>query len=612
MLRTIVPKHRRPDPQAGTFTLKDRPIVFLAGWVFLGLAMTLCLAPTGALAQTQPIRVGAGSECDHDTILAALFEAAGNVGTDTIYLVNDQVYEEFIPVASDNVEIIGGFASCSDNTPDDTTDIFAPTSPGNVLDASGTGESYSLRLANLNLFGSSMVARGGVMLIEGTYQVALENIQIADGLANLGGGIYIDGSDGAELITSASEITFINNNVAVYGGGGIYCTGPANISFLRGAISSNTARGESDSTSLNAGGGVALHNGCDMESSAGGFLEGIYSNSLERPAVTGSAGGGGVAVLSGARFTASGTSTNAALISNNFSASRGGGVYVANSSSVVELRETWVVGNQADNTGGGVHVSNARFLMGRTRTGDDCHSLHRCSRLSENSVLAGGQERSAAIEVNSDGDADIMQTFIEQNSSPNASLATVRNVSSLALQDVIVAGNFGSDELIAIESHAEVNIHWSTLTQNALSSSVIAIQNGTTAGTIDLRGSIVWQPGIALVDSDHNATRTGDCVMAADFTGFPELTRTTSGPPGFMAVDDLRVTPEGNAVDYCDDASAPNSADMLSRFRPVDDPAEDVHGKYDLGAYEWRQEFGRLFKDRFEGHELLRGMRGMR
>lgn len=568
---------------------------------FLLIALLcLMLLPASAAAQPSPIRVGAGGACDHDTILGAIFEAAGNTGLDIIYVANDQVYDEFVPVASDSLEIIGGFESCSDNTADGTTQIFAPTSPGRVLATSGTDSAYSLRLENLQLYGSSMVARGGVVQIEGDYAVTLDNVQIADGRANYGGGIYIDGTDGAELVTEPSEITLITNNTAVYGGGGIYCRGAATINFTSGAISSNTARGESGTTSENAGGGVALHGGCEMTSSAGGGLEGIYANTFESPAVTGSAGGGGLSVQSGSTFTASGTDAHPAVIANNESDSRGGGIHAGGASTEVTLRDTWVIGNQAATSGGGVEVSAAHFSMARVRAGETCSNFLRCSRLSENSVITGGLERGGAIEVSSDGEAVIQRTYIEQNNAPNSSVAEVRGLSTLTLQNVVAANNFGSDELIFVENISEANIHWSTLAYNALETAVVSIQGGITAGSLDLHGSIVWQPGVDLVESDHNATLSGDCVMAADFSGFPELTRTNPGPPGFMAADDLRVTPSGNAVDFCDNSAVPNTVDMLGMFRPVDDDATDVHGPYDLGAFEWREAFGLVFRDRFE------------
>lgn len=567
------------------------------------LAAVLCLSllPAIGSAQPSPIRVGAGSSCDHDTIMGAIFEAAGNPGLDIIKLANDQVYEEFVSVAGDSIEIIGGYDDCGDTTAGGTTEIFAPTSPGRVLSTSGAEASHTLHLENLQLVGSGMVAHGGVVEIDGDYAVTLSNVEITDGLANLGGGIYIDGSDGAELSTALSEIAFIHDNVAVHGGGGIYCTGPAAIEFYRGAISGNTASGESDAIRDNAGGGVALHNGCQMLTRAGGGLEGIYNNTLNSPPVTGSEGGGGVAVLSGSTFGAIGTSTQPAVISGNFSEFRGGGVHADGAGTGVQLRNTWVNNNQAGSAGGGIHVSSSAGLaMFRTLDGENCHHLHRCSRLYGNSVLEGRQEHGGAIAVNSDAEVRIGHTFIEQNSAPTASVAIVRSLSTLIVANVVAANNFGSDELIHVEHISEADILWSTLAYNALSSAVFSIQHGTTAGTIDLRGSIVWQPFIDLVDSDHNATRSGDCVMAADFTGFPELTRTASGPPAFMAADDLRVTPEGEAVDFCDDASTSIETDVLDLSRPVDHSSEDEHGPYDLGAYEWRQAFGAIFSDRFE------------
>jgi hypothetical protein len=214
--------------------------------------------------------------------------------------------------------------------------------------------------------------------------------------------------------------------------------------------------------------------------------------------------------------------------------------------------------------------------------------------------LSGGVERGGAIEVSDNSEAFIERTFIEQNSAPTASVATVRDLASLTLKNVVAANNSGSDESIYIQHYAEANVLWSTLAYNALSTAVFGMEGGSTAGTLNLHGSIVWQPAIDLVDADANATLSGDCVMAADFTGFPELTRTTSGPPGFLAADDLRVTPSGNAVDFCDSGAVTNTVDMLGLFRPVDNDATDVHGPYDLGAFEWRDSFGEIFRDRFE------------
>jgi predicted outer membrane repeat protein len=560
----------------------------------------LLLVPTLVPAQPSPIRVGAGGACDHNTILGALFEAAGNTGLDVIHVANDQVYEEFLPVASDSLEIIGGFESCSDSTASGTTQIFAPTSPGQVVATSGSGAAYTLRLENLELYGTSMVARGGVVEINGDYEVMLDNVQISDGLANFGGGVYINGADGAELRTSTSDIVLISENVAVRGGGGIYCTGGATVRFMQGAIANNTANGESTTTQDNAGGGVALHNGCQMLSQAGGFLAGIYGNTLDTVPGIGSAGGGGVAVLSGSLFVAAGSADHPALIADNFSASRGGGVYADGADTQVQLRNSWINAKQAALAGGGLFVSDAGLAMVRTLQGEACHNTHRCSRLHGNSVLEGGQDHGGAIGINSDAFVQIGNTFIEQNSAPTASLAIVRGLSTLQFRNVVAANNAGSDELIRIDNVSEASVEWSTLAYNDLSTAVISIEHGTLAGSIDLRGSIVWQPAIDLVNSDHNATRSGDCVMAADFTGIPELTRTSSGPPGFVAADDLRVTPGGEAVDFCDDASIPTDVDIIGPGRPNDVDLTNEYGPYDLGAYEWRRTFGQLFADRFE------------
>jgi len=67
-----------------------------------------------------------------------------------------------------------------------------------------------------------------------------------------------------------------------------------------------------------------------------------------------------------------------------------------------------------------------------------------------------------------------------------------------------------------------------------------------------------------------------------------------------MDFDDYRITPSGNAVNFGDDADTSENGDILGRDRPVDDGSDDLHGPYDLGAYEWRAEFGELFSDRFE------------
>lgn len=505
-----------------------------------------------------------------------------------------------MPVASDSLDIIGRFESCSDNTADGTTEIVAPTSPGRVLSTSGADQDYSLHLENLELVGSSMVANGGVIQIEGNYDVTAANVQVTLGMANFGGGVYIDGTDGATLTTSQSEILFINDNEAVRGGGGIYCTGPATIEFNRGAISNNTARGESETTEDNAGGGVALHNGCQMTTRAGLFLEGIYDNTLESPPVTGSeGGGGGVAVLSGSTFTAEGSPSHPAIIATNFSDTRGGGVHADGGSTEVDLKDSWVSNNQAGSAGGGLYVSGATLSMRRTLAGSWCHTLLRCSRLEGNSVLEGRQEFGGAVGING-GEVAIEGTFIEQNSAPTASVAFVDNVATLSFENTVAANNFGSEALLRIEQFSQVNVHWSTLAFNDLDTAVFSIVVGSTAGSIDLRGSVVWQPVIDLVASDINATRSGDCVMAADFTGFPELTRTSSGPPGFFAADDLRVTPEGEAVDFCDTAGVPNNTDGLGLVRPIDDPGDDAFGPYDLGAFEWKTSFGAIFSDRFE------------
>jgi len=527
--------------------------------------------------------VGATADCSSNSIPGALLLSALNgPGLDVIRLASDQSYTaQHVVISNQSVSLIGGYSSCSDPTGGGQTTVSGAGGSSNpVVEISGTvNGTRSVELVNLVISGGE---EGGVV-ITGANLVSIQGSLITGNQRDYGGGISLDGSDGA--ILTVTESTGVIGNSAVGGagaGGGIYCVNGGTV-LLSGLVADNSAW---------FGGGVGLVT-CSMNDFAGGPLRGITGNTATF--------GGGIAAFNASVVNLYGSPSRPALVDGNIAAGNGGGVYV--SESTVVARDSWITNNTAGDLGGGVAVSLGGSFGAVRTLGAECHTADRCSRISGN--IANGTAGGGAVLVEGDGVADIRQTYIEGNRADFGSAARVGGAGSqLLLEGDVVAGNIGAS-VIQQGGGSFVRAAFVTSDRNTGGGAGYGFYSNETDTTETrihssiINDPLVWGGGV------NGATHFYDCLLVASSLGLANPgTLVTVADPQLRnpAAGDFHLDLGSPAIDYCDTFTyTPQNSDVDTEARGTDLPsAPNGVGVYDLGADEWSEAALVLFGDGFE------------
>jgi predicted outer membrane repeat protein len=274
-------------------------------------------AHAGAFNNITVGQAGLAGNCTVATIQEAINLAAAHPGPDTIWVTRDTPDGYYLATASltindPNVEIVGGFDNCFDETPSGYTDI---SGNGNALDP--------------------------VFRIRGTSSVRLQNLVITLGDADgtEGAGIDFQGSGVLEIVNSVLEY---NNTQGGSFGGGIRVVGNVDLAIANSRINNNTAQ-SGGGISFQGTGRVILNNTA------------VYENAAR-------ASGGGL-FLQGSGGTISAYLEQGVTISRNSAADDGGGVY-AGTQVGLEWNgadaEMWL--NTAGDLGGGIVATDGTTL----------------------------------------------------------------------------------------------------------------------------------------------------------------------------------------------------------------------------------------------------------
>ncbi|MEM9529321.1 MAG: hypothetical protein AAGA23_00235 [Pseudomonadota bacterium] len=206
------------------------------------------------------ITVGSDAACDFNNLQAAV-DSIPRGESDVIRLANN-LNAEPVQVVGVSIDVIGGYTSCTDSTSNanDRSIIrgFGGVQP--VVFASGftNAEPQYLRLTSVIVEDGSAEFGSGIR-VGARYAANLSNVIVRDNVSqDSGGGIYLDGSNGATLRLEYG--TRVEDNHAGKYGGGIFCRN-GQIDFRDGAIDSNLAGAH--------GGGVHLDN-CELTGSFSG------------------------------------------------------------------------------------------------------------------------------------------------------------------------------------------------------------------------------------------------------------------------------------------------------------------------------------------------------
>lgn len=580
------------------------------------------LCANGAAAATYA--VGTGTGCTHSSLQAALNAAASNASG--LHLIKLPTGTYFVPNGVSlinpqaNINLVGGYASCTATTP--------TAGARSVIDASGgnegtafdiryevAGEVRRIRLQRIDITGGSGETgifanpEGGGLELRGNLYIELDQgTRVLNNRSRRGGGVFLRGGPHTVVldVRGGSEI---RNNVADIDGGGIYCQRDAYVYIHNSRVNFNEAGRD--------GGGLWLGDACGTIVSTGSSTTVEFNGNRAGTVFTAAGEGRG-----GAIFYRSGVSVQSpdnlaigslnspnagpilfvgnsagGLTSFGNAGSGGGAIYLEGTASErhrVAIQDA-VFANNSTASQGGSAISVFRGIQllveGTPRRCEGAFGFGLCSAFS-------GHEKSV---IRLDG-AFAGSTLPE----PRVTVRRTRftgNLGGLGVFDDAagrvgqrmrvehsVFDNNGNTSLSHFEG-TDFSLLYSTVIGNSFSSAVLrSLAAAVNLHSIDMTGSILWQPGIQ-VYLNYRSSGGGDtlihrgCLLAHSTQGLPLPSLIQTAAPQLAA--DWTPNINSPALDVCDNAVGTASVDAYGQARPVDQPwLDNVLGAFDLGAVE--------------------------
>lgn len=596
------------------------------------LAAILLLAATanGADATSQPfgydpdgstvtVTVGSDGACNYANITQAVVLAPAAT-TLVIHIAKNNVMTATQTIIGRNVEIYGGYDTCSTIVPSGHTLLSGSAFTGSVLRTNASfavGNAYEVLLSGITIAngtGSSAFPGGG-MTIDGPFGVVLVDTYVqGNTTAFSGGGILIRGEPGTgatvleRTYLAITGNSIINDNIAGMGGG-IACSGRTYVQTLDGFVTSNMAS--------SAGGGVHSEQ-CFI--SIGGHS--VPAFGIRNNSVTNAGGTGGGIYAAGGKVFVGGSNTRTSVIANN-TASIGGGIAVDTGD--LRVQDAHVTSNTATLRGGGIYVVNSTTNVERVRVASICHASLRCLEISDNQVTGTGSTAGGGALFAVGGTTRIAGAFIENNRvAAGRGMAVAASnalgtgggagVDGLRILGSVIATNgtggpaVGTDSSVVHIENSSAALGFNTFSRNLAVPRIV--YTPTTGGgplyPIRIYGTIFDSPtGLAASPGTTGTVPTGDCNRLNESSS-PFATgsaRSTSLAPMFVnaAANDFMLAFNSPMLDWCD-ASFNYSIGLTGEggVRPYDDPFfTPVYGNWDLGALEL-QPLDILFKNGFE------------
>jgi predicted outer membrane repeat protein len=567
---------------------------------FLLIASSLSLATAHAAVYT----VGADGACTHTTIADAAAAAESHPGADTIHVAYNQAYTEqaIVLSASEEVELIGGFADCSQAESDGSH---------TTIDGSGgdtepvfriTGDTGSLvRISYLTIQGGDEdgSGKGGGIYFKGNGILELNHATVTQNIAGSGGGIYAEGTGGETELVIGVDVA-ITGNTARHDGGGVVNDGTEmTMTQPDSYIASNHAPD-------GYGGGLLVlsenRNAYTYLGSTGlGNLGPVYLNDANR--------GGGVAVRSGDDFKAelhlfSTDPARPVRIRSNTAASEGGGIDLHGDYARVIGWYAWIEDNLAphgaaislrDSEGSafGVWFNDPKL---RPLGSIDCPIGTPCGGIVGNAAEDGSaQPSNGVIEVGAFGFTRFHRMIFEGNIGKFLFRGDGPGDGGLGLEThhVAITGNTVSGELIATENDGGddgiIGLYDTTIAGNSIGAAVVMRISNAYEGADQMFRTIIWQPGKTTLDL------TGGPPLDLFDDMVSERDSVDGGNTPYVVVQDPRfVDPEHG--DYSLRAGSPavdsttivegDDRDLDSNPRDIDLPLINYLGVRDLGAIE--------------------------
>lgn len=592
----------------------------------LGLAFALAVLGVGS-AQATVYTVGPGGGCTHATVQAAITAAQASPPAADQIRVSTGTYaaQELIVSLNQELDIVGGYASCSATQPTAGSRAILDGQGGNartVLVAFVDSGSV-LRLRNLTLRRGDIAGsgEGGGIYFEGHGRLELSDSTLANNDAGYGGGLFARGYSGSARVVFGPNVT-VSGNTARHSGGGVYLDQVTFEMTQPGSgLFSNAALGEG---SGGYGGGLMMlvnnRNAYAYIGSGLGSAGAIFGNTAKY--------GGGVAMFAN-NATDDGPEAELQMhspvpgqpagIRNNIASQQGGGLYLSGHNDPIPSQYSllramfWhaeLRGNSApagaaiySDTGGAFNV--IRF-SGDTTThpppgGVLCPTGGFCSGIIDNVAETpdGTATTGAVIHLLDDGNSLAIHTdfldpplparggaLIEGNRGGHLILAGTD--ASVRIGNALIADNQAQFSLINKEGDGGfLFLRDTTLAGNAIGTGHVAL--AVAGNDVRLARSILWQPGRTLLQCS-GCSRTFERLIVSERGSLDggSSTQVVVADPRFVdpANGDYRPRAASPAVDHAP-TLAGDDRDVLNFARDVDLPIRiGTFGDRDVGAFE--------------------------
>ncbi len=549
--------------------------------------------------------------------------------------ITTETYNENVVIDDKDVQLLGGYASCShassgifDNNSVTTTvkPVNGSGQPAIRIKASNAKRDVTLRnLSAKNGEPSSAISGGGISIYNANLDLTLNTIMLAQNTGGSGGGLAVRSG---HTNIKAHNLGIINNT-APYGGG-IYCSGVNNSILIDGDENASSFGIVSNKATTGSGGGAYISNGCTFTSYVGasdGFdVRGFLNNKAETSGGALYVGGAGKVYLWGNKYCSLvspnicyGDNSRPVNLSSNTALSRGGAIFAVGSGSAVYGSNIKVNANTADK-GSAVYLMNEATFQTQTSydngwssnnngpvfplKADHCWSNGKCNQFIGNSAftsIAG-----SVFYVKSGSQLKMSRSHIEDNQSYGTFMFNIGDIdTSFDLEDSYVTGNGtqstnGNLSPIAVYSDASARIINSTIADNNASSS--SVRNYS--ANLKMYSSIIHDiTGAEALDENNPVSSDTDCLIVNKL-GHINDPRSMVADPKFVdrANKNYHINAATSpAVDYCDNSLAQvTSQDTDREDRGWDDyTVNNLYGPYDIGADE-TYDNDIIFKDGFE------------
>lgn len=604
-----------------------------------GFGILFCIWSAAAIADVD-VTVGIGTGCQYPTVQAAINGANAANGVTRIRVTRSQTYTaQAIDIDSKNVQLLGGYESCTDGTPDTVHTVLsgAGGTSRSIINIRGTTTNVALRGITLQGGHEQLDASsygGAIDITQGPHQrIHLEDVLVTQNEAGVGGGISIRNgtpSQPSAVTVVLAANTSVNNNLGWTGGGGIYCrdatllTESAPVSVIL-----NRAGDLSDDNPSAYGGGLYLVN-CRAEIAGGLFA--VALNEASR------AGGGIMASGRGTRVDLYNLSdTVPTQVYANTSHTYGGGLSIEDGADVYAW-DVIIDENRAYQGGGAVALysgdidmnidttyfeASGRSLPARPAS-KRCGTWLDCNRIAANlasnpsnvlqvgaafrlsSTAAGtfsGSSGECAVNLLGTRVADNEGIDLVRHSADQDFISNNNGWAYFSTDGALIDRNRMTSTLISAGDNGEyVNLVNTTVAGNSFSSpsgSVLLVKRAPF-----IRNSLLWQPGRDLFDSLEGtiaATNVRYNLLSdVGDIAISDPVQNIVSDPAFMdaANGDYRPSILSQALDF---APAYGTETRNGQQRVLDLSRTDQFGPQDAGAFEMSESsLVNLLRDGFE------------